>query len=221
MPPRRTGFQIRCVAKNSFRQGQEPRVASEIKRGSRFIPIRNPADGLAFIRAKAGPQRHHWSGRSTTVILVSRNGQRHGTIAMRSRCGGDERVVPLAASRATGRAAAGEERVYSYEFLDASCRTDASAIARSYGLDTCGSVLANGHECKAGDGGRMRRADKEAIRRTHSAAGDPANLPNSNCTCVEVVDLVRLFGELATRRTLCPGGAALIPAMLTFLALRY
>jgi hypothetical protein len=63
-------------------------------------------------------------------------------------------------------------------------------------------------------------ARKEAIRRSHSAAGDAANSPNSNCTCAKVVGLVRPFGALAARRTRCPGGAALIPAMLPFFGIK-
>jgi hypothetical protein len=203
MQPRRTGFLIRCVDKDSFPQRQESRVWSQTERGSRFILVRNPADGLTFILAKTDLQWPHWGGRSTTAILDARNAQRHGAIARRSPCRGDECVTPSAASRVTGRATVCAQRVCSYEFLDASPRTEANAIARPYGLDTFQSALANNHKCTAGDSGKTRRADNDAMGRNRNEAGGPRS-PSFNCTFVKVVGAVRLFGELLAPRNRLP-----------------
>ena len=153
MPPSRTGIQIRSAAINFFREGRVPRVRPQIKCRLRFIPPRKPADRPAFIGAQKGRRRHQCSGRSATAISDTRNGQQHGKIAMRP--GGGERVPPSPAGRVTDRAAAGEERVHSHEAMNASRRSGANDIARSYGLDTFRSGLAN---CTAGDRAQSQRA---------------------------------------------------------------
>ena len=203
MQPRQIGFPTRCAGKESSRHKRGSRGPSQIERGSRFILVRNPADGLSFILSKTDLQRRRWGGRSTTAILVVRNAERYGTIAMLSPCGGDERVTPSAAGRVTGpRATACEDRVCSYEFLDTSPGTNANAIARPYG-SVPQPGPANSHEHKVG-GGKKRRADKQAIRRSHGARGDPARSLKFNGTFVKVVGAVRLFGELAAPRNCLP-----------------